>query len=396
MSKTSFRKIEYAALPKTLASTVAMQHLHIDTIGPLTVDQEGYSYILVIIDKFSRWLNLYPLRTVTAREASYALLFHMGIFGVPLDIGSDGGTQFKNEIDELIAIVGATHSVTLAHSHEESGIIERANKEIMRHLRAFLNEQVIGAEWKVYLPFTQRICNAEVIRHLNVSPSQIIFGGAIDLNRSILKPNILDNHDHSDITDYVNKLLIAQSATIKYAAKMQNERDESVILAKTAALKSVITEFKVGSYVLVEYPSDGFLMNPRPPNKLMTNLKGPLQVISHDGPAYLLRDMVSTRPVSAHVSRLRLFEYDKERINPVEVAAKDAGAYLVEKVLDHRNYNAKTRLRSNLEFLVKWVGYEETTWEPWSSLHSNLRTHEYMEDIHYLKKLIPKRYTDTA
>jgi hypothetical protein len=302
--KTSQRKVAITALPKTLASTVAMQQLHIDTIGPLPVDGQGYSFILVIIDKFSRWVSLFPLKTVTAQEAAESLIIHMGTFGVPVDIGSDGGSQFKQVIDELIAIVGATHSVTLAHSHEESGIIERANKEIMRHLRAFLFEQTIGADWRVYLPFTQRICNAEVIKHLGVSPAQIIFGAAIDLNRGIISPNVMCN-DHGELSDYVTRLRIVQAATIKYAAQMQTDRDEKVILTKTAALKSAITEFEAGSYVLLEYPSDGFLMTPRPPNKLMTNLKGPLQVVSNVGPTYTLRDLVTTKTVFTHVSRLR-------------------------------------------------------------------------------------------
>jgi len=394
--KTSQRKVAITALPKTLASTVSMQQLHIDTIGPLPIDSQGYSYILVIIDKFSRWLLLYPLKTVTAQEAAEALMFHMGIFGVPVDIGSDGGSQFMAIFDELVAIVGATHSVTLAHSHEESGIIERANKEIMRHLRAFMFEQTIGADWRVYLPFTQRICNAEIIKHLNVSPSQIIFGGAIDLNRGIISPNVMAKHDHGELSEYVNRLIIVQAATIKYAAQMQTERDEKVILTKTSALKSAITEFKAGSYVLLEYPSDGFLMTPRPPNKLMTNLKGPLQVISNVGPTYTLRDLVTTKTVFTHVSRLREFHYDRERVDPLTIAVKDSGQFLVERILDHKGYTGKGlhRMISKLQFLVKWVGYEQPDWQPWSNLHKNLLTHDYMRTIPCLAKKIPKRYTD--
>jgi len=394
--KTSQRKVAITALPKTLASTVAMQRIHIDTIGPLPMDSQGYSYILVIIDKFSRWLLLYPLKTVSAQEAAEALIFHMGIFGVPVDIGSDGGSQFMAVFDELVAIVGATHSVTLAHSHEESGIIERANKEIMRHLRAFLFEQTIGADWRVYLPFTQRICNAETIKHLGVSPAQIIFGAAIDLNRGIITPNFMSSHEHGDLSEYVNRLICVQAATIKFAAGMQTERDQKVILTKTAALKSAITEFKVGSYVLLEYPSDGFLMTPRPPNKLMTNLRGPLQVTSNVGPTYTLRDLVTTKTVFTHVSRLREFHYDKERVDPLAIAVKDSGQYLVERILDHKGYTGKGNQRqiSKLTFLVKWVGYEEPDWQPWKNLHKNFLTHEYMKDYPYLAKKIPQRYTD--
>ena len=131
--KTSQRKVAATALPFTLATTVAMQNLNIDTIGPLPEDPDGYKYILTVIDKFSRWVSLYPLRTVEAEEAADALIQHFGIFGTPLTLDTDGGSQFKSVIDEMVRLIGIKHNVTLAHSHQESGIVERANKEVLRH-----------------------------------------------------------------------------------------------------------------------------------------------------------------------------------------------------------------------------------------------------------------------
>ena len=137
-------------------------------------------------------------------------------------------------------------------------------------------------------------------------------------------------------------------------------------------------------------------MTPRPPNKLMTNLRGPLQVTSNVGPTYTLRDLVTTKTVFTHVSRLREFHFDKERVDPLAIAVKDSGQYLVESILDHKGYTGKGNYRqiSKLLFLVKWVGYEEPDWQPWKNLHRNFLTHEYMKDFPYLAKKIPKRYTD--
>jgi len=41
-----------------------------DHIGPLVADDEGHKYILVLIDAFSRWIELYPTKGVTADENS--------------------------------------------------------------------------------------------------------------------------------------------------------------------------------------------------------------------------------------------------------------------------------------------------------------------------------------
>ena len=295
----------------------------------------------------------------------------------------------------MISILGARHNVTIAHSHQESGIVERANKEVMRYLRGFMFEQSVEAGWRSYLPFTQRICNSEVVQHLGVSPAQIIFGGAIDLNRGILKPNEwVESHDHNQLSGYANKLIEAQKAAIEYAAERQRKTDDKHLAERTGKLSGEVTEFAVGTYVLMEYPNDGFLMRPRPPNKLLTPLRGPLKVISNDGPAYTLRDESTTNLVVAHVSRLRVFYYDKERVNPVEVAMKDTDQFLVESILTHRGYTGKygSKKSSNLEFLVKWVGYQEPEWLPWRNLYANSIAHAYMRLHPVLVKVIPKRY----
>ena len=373
--KTSQRKVASTTLPFTLATTIAMQSLSVDSIGPLPEDEEGYKHILVIVDKFSRWVSLYPLRTLEAQETADALIQHCGIFGAPARIDTDGGSQFKSVVDEVISIIGARHHVAIAHSHQESGIVERANKEVMRHLRGFMFEQSVEAGWKSYLPFTQRICNSEVVQHMGVSPAQIIFGAAIDLDRGILKPNVwTEEHGHGPLSEYVNKLIEAQKAAIEYAAERQRMTDNKHLAERTGKMSGKVTEFAPGTYVLMEYPDDGFLLRPRPPNKLLTQLRGPLKVISNNGPAYTLRDETSTtKMIVAHVSRLRVFHYDLERVDPVQIAMKDTDQFLVESILAHRGYsgNPGQNKTSKLEFLIKWVGFEEPEWLPWRNLYAN-------------------------
>ena len=46
--------------PFTCASYNPFEVLHLDHIGPLKADDKGYTYILVIIDAFSRWVELFP------------------------------------------------------------------------------------------------------------------------------------------------------------------------------------------------------------------------------------------------------------------------------------------------------------------------------------------------
>ena len=46
---------------------------------------------------------------------------------------------FRNELfSELARLSAVDHSFATAYSKEENGIVERANQEVMRHLRAIL------------------------------------------------------------------------------------------------------------------------------------------------------------------------------------------------------------------------------------------------------------------
>jgi hypothetical protein len=50
-------------------------------IEPLTKDAHGNEYILVIIDAFSRWVELFPTKSTTALETASVMLNHIGRFG---------------------------------------------------------------------------------------------------------------------------------------------------------------------------------------------------------------------------------------------------------------------------------------------------------------------------
>lgn len=62
------------------------------------------------------------------------------------------------------------HALSMAYSKEENAIVERANKEVMRHLKAILFDDRIGEEWNIYVPLVQRILNPSI----GVSPAQIL------------------------------------------------------------------------------------------------------------------------------------------------------------------------------------------------------------------------------
>ena len=134
-----------------------MECLNIDFIGPFP-DQ---GYILVIVDTFTRWVELYQTTDATALSAAECLLEHFGCFGAPHQLRSDNGPHFVAEvIQEFLLLVGVKHTLRLAYSKQENAIVERYNKEINRHLRALTFENLSLIDYKRSLPFVQRNLNS--------------------------------------------------------------------------------------------------------------------------------------------------------------------------------------------------------------------------------------------
>ncbi len=63
-----------------------------------------------------------------------------------MTIRSDRGTQFVNAIySQLLSLLQIEHELSLAYSKEHNAIVERANKEVMRHLTAIIFDKRVNA-----------------------------------------------------------------------------------------------------------------------------------------------------------------------------------------------------------------------------------------------------------
>ena len=60
-----------------LSTSRPMQRLNIDTIGPFEVDADNNRHIVVIIDTFTRYVVLYPAKTLEAKECAQIFFKHL-------------------------------------------------------------------------------------------------------------------------------------------------------------------------------------------------------------------------------------------------------------------------------------------------------------------------------
>ena len=134
----------------TASSYWSTDRLAIDFAGP----HDDGGYVLLVIDTFSRWVELFHTTAATAETTMHCLLQIVGRYGAPLQILSDRGSHFVNDVIEcLLKLIGTQHCLTIAYSKEENTMAERAIKEAKRHIRAMVNDVTSDErDYKQYLP----------------------------------------------------------------------------------------------------------------------------------------------------------------------------------------------------------------------------------------------------
>jgi len=102
----------------------------------------------------------------------------------------DQGSAFYNElVIELLRLCAIEQSFATAYSKEENGIVERANQEVLRHLRALFFDTRVQDKWSFEQPpLVKRIMNMAEKTTTGVSSADLILDHSIRLSAHIMAP----------------------------------------------------------------------------------------------------------------------------------------------------------------------------------------------------------------
>jgi len=166
--------------------------IHMDLVGPLP-PSEGYTYLLTIVDRNSRWPEAFPLRNINAETIVRIFVDNwISRFGVPKRIITDQGRQFESKIfQDLVQTLGSQRLRTTAFHPQSNGIVERFHKTLKNSLRA----TSITRQWTKQLPFILLGWrNIPSSRH-GCSPAQMLFG----TNTTLINDLVFNNSPTSDV-----------------------------------------------------------------------------------------------------------------------------------------------------------------------------------------------------
>lgn len=145
----------------------------IDIVGPLPY-HKGYTYLLTIIDRFTRWPEAIPLPNITAETVADAFIAHwVARYGVPESITSDRGPQFESYLfQQLTHLLGATKIRTTAYHPQANGLVERFHRRLKQSLKA----QPDPSRWVDSLPFTLLGVRSALKEDIGYSSAEMLYG----------------------------------------------------------------------------------------------------------------------------------------------------------------------------------------------------------------------------
>ena len=148
----------------------------IDVCGPLPKSQKGYRYILGLVDVFSRYAMMIPLKTIETEKIVDAVLSRwIAIFGCPGEIISDGASNLNSKLmNEFCKIFGVEKKKVSPYYPQANGIIEREFRTVKDMVYA--SSKTSGKDWPETIPHIEMGLRATVSKTTNVTPYEVVFG----------------------------------------------------------------------------------------------------------------------------------------------------------------------------------------------------------------------------
>ena len=160
--------------------------VHMDILGPFLESHRGNKYVLMMVDQFTRWLELQALGMQDAATVAQAFFESYTVrFGVPFVIHTDQGKNFDGNFFRVFCeLLESVKTRTTPYRPSSNGQVERYNQQLLNFLRCFLQ----GKQrcWDEYLPVLGMALWATVNRSTGFTPNMLQLGCEVNMPADIL------------------------------------------------------------------------------------------------------------------------------------------------------------------------------------------------------------------
>ena len=205
----------------------------IDFVGPINpVSSRRNRYIILATDYATKWVEAKPTRKNDAATAANFLFEDIMMrFGHPLELVSDRGTHFLNDvICDITTKYLINHRKTTPYNPKANGLTERANGIIGK----VLNKMVAAhkTDWDLKLPSAVHAYNTSEKRTTGRNPYFLVFGQIAihGIEMEVETHRVLATRTGNRIEDLNTRLIAledleeARTEALEQAEEVQNKR----------------------------------------------------------------------------------------------------------------------------------------------------------------------------
>jgi len=258
--------------------TERFSHIHVDLIGPLP-SCRSYKYCMTIIDRFTRWSEVYPLECITAESVTLGFLScWLSRFGRPSMLTTDRGTQFTSSIFKTIAKqYGIELHFTNSRHPQANGMIERLHRQLKAAIMAHSTR-----DWVEALPLVMLGIRATFKEDIGATAAELVYGEPLRLPGQFF--NTSDNYYTEDPNTLLHRL-----------------RQHIYNLRPVPASKHA----KPGTFVFQDLKScsHAFLRDDSVRKSLQPPYLGPYEVVERDSKSIILKK--SDKPTKVSIDRVK-------------------------------------------------------------------------------------------
>lgn len=149
-----------------------------DIMGPFPRSTKGFKYLLVLVDIYTKWVELFPLRSATGAIIARHLRETVYRWGTPKVLLTDNGTEFVNKsLEKEAQELGITLQRTPSY-HPQANPTERVNRNLKAMIATYVGDYHVN--WDRYLPEFMFVLNTSKHSSVGCSPSYLNLGRELD------------------------------------------------------------------------------------------------------------------------------------------------------------------------------------------------------------------------
>ena len=171
----------------------------VDLMGPLPKSYAGHEYVLVAVDHYTKWTEVFPLKAATGKVIACTIARQLfSRYGAPKVLLSDNGSQFTSKALQSICAHWGVQQLFITPYHPQTNWVERVNRNLKSMMRAYVEDD--HRTWDIHIAEFAFALNTAKHETTGVEPSMLMLKRQIRTPLTNRLPPPLDTPLPTDVT----------------------------------------------------------------------------------------------------------------------------------------------------------------------------------------------------